>query len=137
MLFLIGLEYFGICTVLCPHGGREDDPTLCVSGRHVGCCLDPEAITDAVLGQLCLGGTASLRAFLPLCDRFHPAMESIVPPGARLAPMPPLAAAFVLGNGSLGIGGTGKPAGSRSALVRLSSPVASFLLLDVEGIWYE
>src|SRR5262249_5214352 len=112
MLLLIGLEYLSICTALCPHGGRQDGPALRVGGRHVvGLCLDAEAITEAVLGLLCLGGTASLCAFLPLCDRFHLVMEGMVPPGPRLAPTPPLAAAFVLGNGDLRIGGTGKPTG--------------------------
>jgi hypothetical protein len=84
----------------------------------VGLCLNPEAITDAVLGLLCLGGAASLRAFLPLCDRFHLVMEGMVPPGPRLAPPPPLAAAFVLGNGGLRIGGTGKLAGFNTRHMR-------------------
>src|SRR5215510_13222110 len=111
MLLLISLEYLGICAALCPHGGRQDGPALRVGGRHVGLCLAPEAITDAVQGLFCLGGTASLRAFLPLCDRFYLVMEGMVTPGPRLAPTPPLATAFVLGNGGLRIGGTGKPAG--------------------------
>ena len=36
MLLLIGLEYLGICTALCPHGGPQDGPALRVGGRHVG-----------------------------------------------------------------------------------------------------
>src|SRR5215510_5088695 len=111
MLLLIGLEYLGIWTALCPHGGRQDGPARRVGGRPVGLCLAPEAIPEAVLGLLGLGGTASLRAFLPLCDRFHLVMEGMIPPGPRLAPTPPLAAAFVLGHSGLRSGGPGQPAG--------------------------
>src|SRR5215510_9369005 len=111
MLLLIGLEYLGICTALCPHSGRQDGPALRVGGRHVGCCLAPEAIADGVLGQFGLGGATSLRAFLPLHDRFYPIVQGMVTPWPWLAPTPPLPTPFVLRHRRLGLGDTRKPPG--------------------------
>jgi hypothetical protein len=111
VLLLIGLEYLGLCTALCPHGGRQDGPALRGGGRHVGCCLDSEAIADGVLGQFGLGGTTSLHALLPSRDRFHPIVEGMVTPWPWLAPTPPLPAPFVLRHSRLGLGDTGKPPG--------------------------
>jgi hypothetical protein len=88
-----------------------------VDGRHVGVCLAPEAIADSVLGQLCLGEAASLRAFLPLLDRFHLVLEGMITPGARLAPPPSLAMPVVLCHSSLGISRTGTPAGFHALAV--------------------
>jgi hypothetical protein len=78
----------------------------------VGCCLDPEAIADGVLGQFGLGGATALRTFLPLRDRLHPIGQGMATPGPWLAPTSPLPAPFVRRNRRLGIGGTRKPPGS-------------------------
>jgi hypothetical protein len=111
MVRLIGLEYRGICTALCPHSGRQARPARRVGGRPGGWGRAPEAITAGGLGRRCPGGTASLRAFLPLCDRCHLGREGMGTPGPRLAAPPPVAAACVLGQGGRRIGGPGKPAG--------------------------
>ena len=111
MLLLIGLEQLSIGTSFCFHSGGQDCPAMGVSGQHMGFDLDPEAIADGILGQRGLGGAPSLRAFLPLRDRFHPIVQGMVTPGPRLAPSPPLPTPFVLRNSRLGIGGIRKPAG--------------------------
>lgn len=76
----------------------------------MGFYLDPEAIADGVLGQLCLRGAAALRAFLPSRDRLHPVAQGMVPPGPRLASTPPLPTPFLLRNRRLGVSRTRKPA---------------------------
>ena len=109
MLFLIRLEPLGIRTHLWRYRGGEDGPPVRVLGRDAGLWVHDQAIADLDLGRLGLRRTASTRPFFRDTDRFDSIMPAMVTPRPWLAPTPSLATPFVLGNGCLCGGGTGKP----------------------------
>jgi hypothetical protein len=74
-----------------------------------GLWVPPEAIADFDLGGLRLRRTASPCPLLRPTDRFDLIVQVRVTPRPWLAPTPPLATAYVLGNGRLRSGGPGKP----------------------------
>ena len=80
-----------------------------VLGGHQGLCVPPEARAALALGGLRLRRPASPRPLVRPTDRFALLVQGMITPRPGLAPTPPLAAAFVLGNARLRIGGTGKP----------------------------
>src|SRR5262245_2382835 len=109
MLFLIRLEQLGIRTHLWPQRSRQDRPAVHVLRRDQGLWVYDEAIANLNLRGFGLRRTASMRPFFRDADRFDPIMQDMVTPRPGLTPPPPLAPPFVLGNGRLCIGGTGKP----------------------------
>ncbi len=111
MLFLIRLENLGIRTHRWPHSGGQDGPPVHVLGGDQGLCVHDQAIADLDLGCLGLRRTASTRPLFGGTDRFHTIVESMIAPKAWLAAPPSLTTAFIVGDGRLGVGRTGKPSG--------------------------
>src|SRR5262245_16716146 len=111
MLFLIRLEHLSIGTLLWPYCGSQDGPSVRILRRNHDLWAHAEAISGLDLRGLGLRRTAASRPLLRDIDSFDPIVQDMVTPRPRLAPTPPLATPFVLGNGGLRIGGTGKPAG--------------------------
>jgi len=109
MLCLIRLEQLGIRTPFWRHRGREDGPPVRILGWDEGLRGHDKARADRDLGRRGLRRTASTRPFFRDIDRFDPRVQDLGTPRPGLAPTPPLAPPFVLGNGRLGGGGTGKP----------------------------
>ena len=70
-----------------------------------------QTIADLDLGCLGLRRTASTRPLFGGADRFHTIVERMIAPEARRAAPPSLPTAFIVGDGRLGVGRTGKPAG--------------------------
>jgi hypothetical protein len=68
-----------------------------------------EAIADRDLGPLGLRRTAAPGPFLGDTDRFSTIVEGVITPGVRRAAPPSLPTAFIVGDGRLRVGGTGKP----------------------------
>ena len=70
-----------------------------------------KAIVDLHWGHLGLRRTAALGPFFGDTHSFHTRVEGMRAPGVRRAASPSLPTAFIGGDGGLGGGGTGKPAG--------------------------
>jgi hypothetical protein len=73
--------------------------------------MDDQAIADLDLGYLALRRTASTR---PLCegvDCDYTIVERVIALETRLAALPSLTTTFIVGDGRLGVGCTGKPTG--------------------------
>jgi hypothetical protein len=87
--------------------------------------VPPEAIAALDLGCLRLRRTASPRPLLRHTDRCDLIVQGMITPRLGLAPAPPLASAFVLSNGCLRIGGTGKP--PRFHVLEVRGQTLSFL----------
>ena len=111
VLFLVRLEHLGIRTLLGPQGGRQDSPSVRVLSGAQGLWAHAEAIADLNLGSLRLRRTAATSPRFRDTDRFYTIVQGMVTLRPGLAPTPPLASPFVLCNGGLRVGGTGKPAG--------------------------
>ena len=109
LLFLIGLEYLGICTHVWRHCGRQDGPSMRVLGRNQPLWGYGKPIADLDLRCLGLRRAASLCSFFRDLDGFDPIVQDRVAPRAWAPPPPPLATAFVFCYGCLRGSGTGKP----------------------------
>ena len=70
-----------------------------------------QAIADLNLGGLGLRRPAAPRPLFGGADGFHKIVEHKRAPGARCAAPPSLPTAFLVADGRLGVGRTGKPAG--------------------------
>ena len=70
-----------------------------------------QAIADLDLGCLGLRRTASAQPLFGGGDGFYTIMECMIAPEARLATPPSLPPAFLVSDGRLGVGRTGKPSG--------------------------
>ncbi len=70
-----------------------------------------QAIADLHLGSLGLRRTASSRPLFGGADGFHMIVEHMRAPETRRAAPPSLPTAFIVADGRLGVGCTGKPAG--------------------------
>jgi hypothetical protein len=125
MLFLIRLEHLDICTLLCPQCGGQNRPPLRVRRREQGLWVHPQAIADFHLGGVGLRRTASPWPLFGGADCFHMIVENMIAPEARRAAPPSLPPAFIVADGRLGVGRTGKPAGCH-ALDVLGDPLGLF-----------
>jgi hypothetical protein len=111
MLLLIGLEDLRIRTHFWLYRRGQDRPPVRVRGGDQDLPVYDEAIADLDLGPLGLRWTAALGPFLGDADRFYTIVEGVIAPGVRRVTPPALATAFIIGDGRLGVGRTGKPAG--------------------------
>src|SRR5215217_139914 len=118
MLLLIRLKQRGIRTNLRANGGSQHCPAVGLWGRCAGLALHHEAIADDVLRHLRLRRPTAPRPLLALGDRLHTIMQGMIAPRLWCAPPPPSTASFVLRDGCLRIGGTGKPAGCHPLAMR-------------------
>jgi hypothetical protein len=87
--------------------------------------MHDQPITDLDLGNLAFRWTASTRPLCGRTDRHHLIVERMIAPQAGLTAPPTLPTAFIVGDGSLGICRTGKPAGFH-ALDMLGDPLGLF-----------
>lgn len=70
-----------------------------------------KARVDLHRGHLGLRRTAALGPFFGDTHSVYTIVEGMIAPGVRRAASPSLPTAFIVGDGGLGVGGTGKPAG--------------------------
>ena len=132
MVLLIRLEYLGIRTPLGPHRSGQDSPPVSILGGDQGLWVPDQTIADRDLGGLGLRRTASTRPLYGGADCFDTLVKRMVAPEARLATPPSLPPAFIVADGRLGVGCTGKPAGFH-ALDVLSDTLGLFGLGGVIG----
>jgi hypothetical protein len=111
VLFLIGLEQLGIRTLLRRHRGGQDSPPRHVLGGNQGLSRHDQAIADFDLRGLGLRRTASVRPLFGGGDGCHTLAERMLAPETRRAAPPARPPACIAGNGRLGVGRTGTPAG--------------------------
>src|SRR4029450_13530036 len=76
-----------------------------------------EAIVDLNWRHLGLRRTAAPGPFLGDTNSFHTIVEGMIAPGGRWAAPPSLPTAFIVGDGGLSVGRTGKAAGFHAPAV--------------------
>ena len=110
-MLVIDVKKLSICTDLRGESGGHHQPTINVGGRCACIALRPQAITDDFLWDFSPRRATALRPFSALRDRFDTIVQRMRTPGPWPAATPALPAPFVLCDGRLRVGNTGKPAG--------------------------